>query len=130
MTYWVLVALAVGVSFLSLFRVNLLLSLGGFAMWMILMAYNLAFPLTNVTQGDTIHEMMTLGFIALALATLLAWYKNRGRTESSSRISMGDGEILARGSTQTGVTPNQSLMRMSPEEYKAYLRTRMRRRGR
>ena len=125
MTFAIIAGLAVGVSWLSLKRKNLLLSLGASIMWLSIMAYNLKFPLTNVVQGDTIHEFMTLGFIALTLAVLLGWYYNRGKTESQTRVSMGDGEILARGSTQTGVTPNQSLMRMSPDEYRTHIRTRM-----
>ena len=129
MTFGMFVALAIGVSWLSLIRKNLLLSLGASIMWLSLMAYNLNFPLTNVTQGDTIHEFMTLGFITMALAVLLAWYRNRGRTESQSRVSMGDGEVLSRRSTQKGVT-DTSLMNKSPEEYRAYLRTRMGRRRR
>ena len=129
MTFWILLALAGWVSFLSLRSKNMLLSLGASIMWLALMAYNLKFPPTNITQGDTIHEWLTMGFIVLAIAVLLAWFRNRGRTESQIRVSAGDGEILARRSTQLGVT-NKSLMEMSPEEYKGFIRTRVRRRRR
>ncbi len=130
MTFWILLVLAGWVSYLSLRSKNMLLALGASIMWLALMAYNLNFPPTNITQGDTIHEWLTMGFVVLAIAVLMAWFKNRGRTESQARISMGDGEILARGSTQMGVTPNQSLMKMSPEEYRTHIRTRTRRRRR
>ena len=128
MTFWIILALAGLVSYLSLRNRNLLLSLASSIMWLALMAYNLSYPPTNITQGDTIHEWMTMGFIITAIAMLVMWFRNRGKTESQTRISEGDGEILARGSTRTGVTPNQSLMKMSAEEYRAYVRTRMRRR--
>ena len=129
MTYWILMALAGWVSFLSLRSRNLLLALGASIMWLALMAYNLNFPPTNITQGDTIHEWLTLGFIALAIGVLFAWFRNKGKTVSEGRTSLGEGEILTRSSTKIGVT-NKSLMKMSPEEYKVFIRTRVRRRRR
>jgi len=128
MTFWIILTLALGVSFLSLRSKNMLLALGASIMWLALMAYNLSFPPTNITQGDTIHEWLTMGYFVLAVAVLTVWFRNRGKTESQTRVSMGDGEILARGSKQTGVTPNQSLMNMSAEEYRTFIRARTRRR--
>lgn len=130
MTFWILLVLAGWVSFLSLRSQNILLALGASIMWLALMAYNLNFPPTNITRGDTIHEFLTLGFIGIAIAVLLAWFRTRGKIESVARISMGDGEVLSRRETRTGVTLNQSLMNMSPEEYRTHIRTRMRRRRR
>lgn len=129
MTYWILLALAGWVSFLSLRSRNMLLALGASIMWISLMAYNLNYPPTNITKGDTIHEFLTFGFLALAIATLVAWVRTRGRTESQTRISGGDDEVLSRSSTETGVT-NKSLMNMSPEEYRIHVRNRMGKRRR
>ncbi len=130
MTFWIILVLAGWVSYLSLRSKNMLLALGASIMWLALLAYNLNFPPTNIVQGDTIHEFLTLGFIAIAIAVLLAWFRNRGTTVSQGRISEGDGEILTRSSTQTGVTPNQSLMSMSPEEYRRHIRSGMGKRRR
>lgn len=130
MTFWILLALAGLVSYFSLRHRNLLLSLGASIMWLSLMAYNLTYPPTNITAGDTIHEWMTMGFVIIAIAVMYMWFRNRGRTESMTRVSAGEGEILARSATQEGVTPTRSVMALSPEEYKAHLRSRMRRRRR
>lgn len=130
MTFWILLVLAGWVSFLSLRHRNLLLSLGAAIMWLALMAYNLTNPPTNITQGSTIHEWMTMAFIIVAIAVVYMFFYTRGRTESTTRISAGEGEVLARSSKQEGVTATKSLMDMSPDEYKAYIRTRVRRRRR
>ena len=127
MTFWILLVLAGWLSYLSFRNKNMLLALGASIMWLCLMAYNLSYPPTNITQGDTIHEWMTMGFVVLAIAVLYTWFRNRGKTESQTKISVGDNELLLRSAKSEGVTKEKSLMDKSPEEYRAYVRRAIRR---
>ncbi len=129
MTYWVLLVIAGLLSFLSLRHKHLLLALGASISWLTLMSYNLTNPPTNITIGSTLHEWMTYVFVAVAIAMVFIWFRSRGRTESTTRVALGDGEVIAQTTKREGVT-GKNLMEQSPEEYRATVRRSLRKRRR
>jgi hypothetical protein len=121
MTFWILLVIAGWLTYYSLKYNHLLLSLGASIAWLTLMGYNLNFPPTNVVVGSTIHEWMTYVFVIVAIAIGFAWFRGRGRTESTTRVGLGKEEIIAQTTTKTGVT-GKNLMNQSEEEYRASVR--------
>ena len=125
MTFWIILALAGWVSFLSLRHHNMLLSLGASIMWLALMAYNLNYPPTNIVQGDTIHEWMTMGFVIIAMAMMFMWFRERGRSVSQTRVTANEDGINISSEKQEGL-PRTSLMDAGNEEYRARVRRAVR----
>ena len=82
MTWLALLSLAILLSFMSLRYINILLSLAASISWLALMAYNLDNPLSGITQGSTIHEWTIYIFIALAIAVMYMWFRNRNGAPS------------------------------------------------
>ena len=130
MTWWILLAIAGFLTWLSSRNASLGYAVSAFFLWFAVWGYHLNNPPANVVIGTLVYDLLYYTFLIMAFATLLWYWRNRGRTESQTRISEGDGEILTRNETRTGVTPNQSLMSMSPEEYRNHVRNRTRRRRR
>jgi len=117
MTWITLLAFATILSVMSLRHINILLSLGAMIGWFSLMAFNLANPLVGIVQGSAIHQWLTMGFIAIGIAIMLMYFRNRGKIAS---VIGG----VAGGSSDS--TPpayeRKGLMEMSEGEYKAIAR--------
>ena len=103
----------------------MLLSLGASIMWLALMAYNLNYPPTNIVQGDTIHEWMTMGFVIIAMAMMFMWFRERGRSVSQTRVTANEDGINISSEKQEGL-PRTSLMDAGNEEYRARVRRAVR----
>jgi hypothetical protein len=130
MTFWILLALATVLSFMCLHYINILLSLGASIGWISLMAYNLAHPPANITQGSAIHQWMTMGFMAIALAMMLMWVGNRRRGYTGYPITKREQVDLE--SRYERSQPQKGRMEMSEAEYRADVHKRLHqhRRGR
>lgn len=111
MTFWLLLAIAIFLSYLSLRFYNLLLSVGGSIAWLSLLVYNLSYPPTNITQGDTIHTWLTYGFGVMAIAVIFFWVRNRnrdiGKTNNKNNKTEED-EVFSR----------YTLMNETPDDYR------------
>ncbi|KKN79347.1 hypothetical protein LCGC14_0341290 [marine sediment metagenome] len=125
MTFWILLVLAGWMSYLSLRHTHVLLSLGASIFWLTLMGYNLTFPPTNIVIGSTLHGWMTMGFAVVAIAVMFIWFRNKGRTETTTRVGLDDKGVIATTSTRVGVT-GKSLLEQSPEEYRDAIRKSLR----
>lgn len=79
MTFWILLVIAVVLSYISLKWQNILFSLGAAIGWFALWRYNLDHPPTNIVAGDITHEWLTYLFLIMAIAVMLMWFRNRGR---------------------------------------------------
>ena len=121
MTFWILLVIAGWLSFLSLRHIHILLSLGASMAWLTLMAYNTTYPPTNVVVGSTVHEWMTYVFVIVAIAVMFIWFRQRGRTESTTRVGVGEGELIAQTTKREGVT-GRNMMEQTPDEYRASIR--------
>lgn len=118
-TWTILLIFASILTIISFRNINILLSLGATIGWFSLMAFNLENPLVGVAQGSVIHQWLTMGFIAIGIAVMLMYFRNRGRTAGVYR-SIGGGEGLA-GTNPPSYEP-KGLMEMTPDEYKAKTR--------
>lgn len=123
MTFWILLATAGFLTVMSLRHYYLMLSFSAALGWIALWMYNLNYPPTNITIGSTLHEVLVYTFIMMAIATMYMYFRNRGRTSAGTSGS---------GGGESGASPPSapSLMDMSPEQYKAYIRSRVRRQRR
>ncbi len=117
MTFWILLVLAGWMTFISLRHSNLLLSLGAGIFWFSLMAYNLNYPPTNITQGSIVHEWLTMGFVIIGIAVIFMWFRTRGsRTESitnirAGRTEEGGDQIIAHTTKVEGVVDETEVYR-------------------
>jgi len=125
-TWTILFAFSATLTVISFRNINILLSLGATIGWFSLMAYNLDNPLVGVAQGSVIHQWLTMGFIAIGLAVMLMFFKNRGKMVSISG-SRGEG-----GGGEEGVPmlERKGLMDMNTGEYRATVRRAVKRRRR
>ena len=126
-TWTILLVFSSILTIISLRNINILLSLGATIGWFSLMAYNLDNPLVGVVQGSIIHQWLTMGFIAIGLAVMLVFFKNRGKIVNRSESW---GETRSKGGGEEGgvVTPERrGLMEMSPTEYRAIARRAVKR---
>lgn len=80
MTFWILLTLAVVLSYISLKWRNILFSLGAMLGWISLWRYNLDYPPTNIVVGDITHTWLTYLFLIMAIAVMLIWFFNRQRS--------------------------------------------------
>lgn len=123
MTYWILLAIAVVLSFMSIAirHINILVAFGASMAWLTLMAYNLTTPPAGITVGSTVHQWLTLVFLIVAIAVFMMWVRNRGRTESVTRVGLGKGEVVAGTAKKEGVS-GRGLLGMNDDEYRTYIR--------
>lgn len=84
MTFWILLAVAGFLTWLSLKKYNLLFSLCGSMGWLAVWAYNLSHPPTGVTTGTFLHDLLTYTFILMAIAVMFIYFGNRGRISSGT----------------------------------------------
>ena len=134
-TWTILLVFSSILTIISFRNINILLSLGAMIGWLSLMAFNLENPLVGVIQGSVIHQWLTLGFIAIGIAVMLIFFKNRGRM-----VGISDGRTIGGGRASGGgegevSAPSPSyehigLMEMSPTQYRAIARRAVRRRRR
>ena len=112
-TFWILLALAGLLSWFSLRHINVLLALSSSMAWLTLMGYNLNYPPTNITQGSTLHEWLTLVFVVLAITMIFWWFRTRGRTETVTRAKIEDGEVVAHSTKVDGITERNDAYRQT-----------------
>jgi large-conductance mechanosensitive channel len=126
MTFWILLVIAIVISLVSFKWFNVLISVCAAIAWLVLMAYNLTNPPTGITAGTFIHEGLTLIFIGMAIAILLIGVRNRNSlSENNFNRTQEENEENNRERVQS-----RSIMDYSNAEYKAYLRGRVRPKGR
>lgn len=116
MTFWILLAIAAFLTFLSLKHYNLLFSLGGSLGWLTLWMYNLNYPPTNITIGSTLHEFLIYTFIIMAIATILIYFRS-GRRVAQERGGVEDGD--SSGGRPYG---GRGLMNLTEDEYRSKVR--------
>jgi len=121
-TWTILFIFATTLTVISFRNINILLTLGAVIGWFSLMAFNLNNPLVGIAIGSIIHQWLTMGFVAIGLAVLLMYFRNRGRqagvygSRSSGRAWDGSEVVPPSASEQ------KSLMELTPDEYKARAR--------
>jgi len=117
MTWITLLAFATILSIMSLRHINILLSLGAMIGWLSLMAFNVENPLVGIAQGSAIHQWLTMGFIAIGIAIMLMFFRNRGKIASViGGVSGGSSDSTPPSNERKG------LMEMSEGEYKVVVR--------
>ena len=79
MTFWILLAIAAFLTYISFKWRNILLSLGAMISWFVLWRYNNDFSPTNIVQGDITHTWMTYTFLVLAIAVMFMFFRNRAK---------------------------------------------------
>lgn len=129
MTFWILLSTAGFLTIMSLRYYNLILSFAASLGWIALWMYNLNYPPANIAVGTTLHEVLVYTFIIMAIATIYMYFRNRGRASIGAGGGNESGNRAELSGRAIRYSP-PSLMEMSPEEYKAYIRSRVRRRRR
>ncbi|KKL98817.1 hypothetical protein LCGC14_1820660 [marine sediment metagenome] len=125
MTYWVLLVLALALSWGSLKYRHLLFSLASVIGWIALWRYNLTYPPTNIIAGDITHEWLTYIYIILALAMIFMWLANRNRGYTGYSRSAKEEQEYQKVAKETNQKPH-SLMSQSSDEYRATVRKALR----
>ncbi len=124
MTYWIILVMALALSLISLRYRNILFALGGTLGWIALWAYHQSNPPAGVSVGSFVHEVMYYAFIVMAIAVMFVYFKNRDRgytgypTTKSEEVELDQRRISRR--------PARGLMDLSPTEYRAVIRSKMR----
>jgi hypothetical protein len=125
-TFSILGIAAVVFTVISLRYYNLLFSFVAMISWVGLWAYNLNYPLTNITQGSFVHEVMTYSFIIMAVVVMLLYFRNRGQAQG-----MFNANTEKEGAKNTNnSTPSRGLMELDTNEYRKLMRERIRNRRR
>jgi len=124
-TLYTLALLTIGMSFVAVRYRNMLLTLGATTLWATL----LSFVLAHTTAGTNWVTMFILGVVAFLTAFALISFFSRSKSETSFTDNIG-------GITSRDEKPpeprrqTKGLMDISTDEYKLYIRARLRRRGR
>ncbi|KKM81768.1 hypothetical protein LCGC14_1326430 [marine sediment metagenome] len=140
MAYFQIMALAVFMTAFFLWKMNVLLAMVSSAMWFAMLAYHLANRPSNVAQGSPADTFIILALIGAALvmpiiALMYAKYSKEKGGKSwfagTDRNNHENGHAESSGRTSYSSTEKpRGLMDLSPDEYKAYLRSRVRNRRR
>lgn len=122
---YTLALLTLGMSFVAVRYRNMLLTLGAATLWATL----LAFILANTTAGTNWQSMFILAVVAFLCAFALISFFTRSRGDGS--ISENLGKLRGRDESEgkTSQSP-RGIMDLDNTEYRQYLRSRMRKRGR
>lgn len=104
---------------------NLLLTLGASVLWMAL----LAFILANTTAGENWQVLFIGAATAFFVAFALISFFSRSKSDRSFTENIG-GLMSREKEERPPATPRRGIMDMDYNEYRAYLRTRLRRRRR
>lgn len=86
--------------------------------WIGLWAYNLNSPPSGITQGSFVHEVLTYSFILMAIAIMILYLRNM-------KNGSWDNGGKDKSSSSTG-KPTRGLMDLSSEEYRTYVRSKVR----
>ncbi len=114
MTFWILLVIAVTLSFLSLRYYNLLFSLCAALGWLAIWMYNLNNPPAGITIGTSLHDLLTYTFIVMAIAIMLTYFMRGNKVLGGKSRSSFEAQDNARRMPE-----NRGLMDMSQEEYRA-----------
>ena len=104
MTWWILLALAAFLTWLSLRYYNFVFSLTGMLMWFAVWGYNLNTPPAGVTIGTFLYDVLYYAFFFLALATFLGYFRGRRRQETTTTLGVEDGKIVAQSTSERNIT--------------------------
>lgn len=123
---YILAVLTIGMSMVAVRYRNMLLTLGSATLWATLMAFILA----NTVAGTNWQTMFILGAVAFMCAfALIGLFSRRGAEKGETMT--GGVEYRETGMvTKPPERTTPSLMGMSADEYKVYIRGRVRRRRR
>ena len=128
MTFWILLVIAGGLTYISMRWRNLFYTLGAVLGWLSLWVYNQNYPPTNIVVGSFIHEVMYYAFIVMAIGVFLVYLGNRRRGYTGFPMTKHEESEIEERSTRN--RPTRGLMDLPPDQYKAYIRSRIRRRRR
>ncbi len=142
MAYFQIMTIAIFLTGFALWKMNLLLSIVSSAMWFAMLAFHLANRPSNVAQGSPTDGFIILALVGVALAMpILTLMQEKYRKESGGRSwfstngndrknhENGHAESSGRISHSSDERPRGPLD-LSVDEYKAYLRSRVRNRRR
>ena len=144
MAYATILALAVVLTIFALWKPNLLFAICATGMWFAFLAYHNSNQPSGVVKGDTVDGLIMIAVIGVALAipihTLVVTTRKGkdnamwGGGERSSDGGFGGGRTSnSTGNTTRSHSPDdrpRGLLDLSQDEYKAYLKGRVRGRGR
>lgn len=93
--------------------------------WIALWAYNNNYPPFNVAQGSFVHEILMYGSIIMAIGVMIMYFQNRQRGYTGFPMTKKEEKEF-----EENMKPKRNLTDLSPDEYKSYIRSRIRRRRR
>jgi hypothetical protein len=123
MTWWQILALAVFLTIIALWRMNLLLSLGSSAGWIAFLAYHMSNQPANVTAGSATDTYVIWGAVILIVVIPLISIARTRQRETSSSLGSVEGDAVR----QNGNNKSPSLMKMDTAQYRAYIRNKLNR---
>lgn len=126
MTYWILLVAAIALSIISLRWRNILFSLGGTLGWLALWAYHQTNPPAGIAVGSFVHEILYYTYIIFAVAVMLVWIGNMRRGYTGYPITKSEELKMEERNRR----PARGLMDLDNNEYRAFIRARMRKRRR
>jgi predicted permease len=92
MTFWILLAIAGFLTYLSLRYRNFWLSASGALGWFAVWWYNTQYPPTNIAVNSFGHQVLYYLFILLAIGTFFNWIRNRNRIPTNERTAREQAE--------------------------------------
>lgn len=128
MTFWILLAIAGGLSLISLRYRNMLFTLGATLGWFALLAHHLNTPPFGVTQGSFVHEALLCVFAIMGIAVMMMWARNRERGYTG--YNMTKREEAEQEARYASKLPARGMMDLSTTEYRQLIHARMRQRRR
>ena len=115
LTWSILVALAIILSIISLWRMNSLFAITTFGAWMAAIAYHVSDRPTGIVAGDPVDVAILLIFAGVAIAIPFVAFGRSGR-RTTGRILGVEGDELKERNNRT-----------SAEEYRDSVKTALRR---
>lgn len=122
MTWTIIAASAFLLTVLSLKWTNLAYSITATLAWVALWVYNLTNPLTNVTQGTLLYDLIFYGILLGAVGTMVAWIINRRRGYTGYPLTASEQRDF--NEELKGEREEKSLSSMSIDEYKREIHRR------
>jgi len=121
MTWIILMVFALCLSVFALKWMNLLLAIVASTSWFALLAYNVNYPPSNITQGSNVDSFVIWAIAIVAITIpIITISRMRGRTTANAGSVEGD-------ELKPSVKSTPSVSNMTTEEYRAYVRGRVRR---
>lgn len=121
MTYWIVLAIAGYLSWLSLRRYNIAFAIAGTLSWFAVWGYHTTNPPTNIVAGTFVYDILYYAYIVMGIAIMFIYLSGRTGSKSKASLTVEDGKIVAESSTQENVPSGL-------EEYRATMRRAVRRR--